>query len=280
MKAFLHIATTICVALLITGAVAAQSFSIGSADGAGALAIPDDDPVGVSETFIVSFPDMMIVSTEDATLQVTHTWVGDLIWTITSPEGTQVVVMDQPGVPASTFGCDGDDIDVAINDAGTAGPVEDMCDDLPAIHDDPTPNNPLSAFDGEDPNGNWTMNMSDNAAGDTGTVDAWNLSFTLGPIVANEPVAELPEGFSVSSAYPNPFNPQTQFVVQVGETQHVVADVYNALGQQVARIFDDVIASGQQESLTFEAGNLPSGLYMVRITGDQFVTTRRVSLLK
>jgi len=280
MKAFLHIATTICVALLITGAVAAQSFSIGSADGAGALAIPDDDPVGVSETFIVSFPGMMITSTNDATLQVTHTWVGDLIWTITSPEGTQVVVMDRPGYTGVGFGCDGDDIDVAINDAGTAGPVEDMCDDLPAIHDDPTPNNPLSAFDGEDPNGNWTLNMSDNAGADTGTVDAWNLSFVLGPIVANEPGAELPEGYSVSSAYPNPFNPQTQFVVQVDQTQHVVADVYNALGQQVARIFNGVLASGQQETLTFEANNLPSGLYMVRITGDQFVTTRRVSLLK
>ncbi|MDX1439560.1 MAG: T9SS type A sorting domain-containing protein [Rubricoccaceae bacterium] len=116
--------------------------------------------------------------------------------------------------------------------------------------------------------------------GGTGTPQGVPFQIYGTVIVANEPGAELPEGYSVSQAYPNPFNPQSRVVVEVGETQDVVADVYNALGQRVARLYEGTMVGGQQQTLTFEANSLPSGLYMIRVDGEQFSATRMVSLVK
>lgn len=87
----------------------------------------------------------------------THTWVGDLIFTLTHEDaGTMVTVISQPGAPATIFGCSGNDIDALLDDEATA-PIEDECADAtPTISGGFTPNNPLSAFDGESLAGTWT----------------------------------------------------------------------------------------------------------------------------
>ena len=92
--------------------------------------------------------------------------------------------------------------------------------------------------------------------------------------------AALPEGFDLSEAYPNPFNPQAQFTLQVAQDQHVGIHVYDVLGRQVAALHDDVLTEGQSYTFTFEASNLPSGTYLIRTVGETFQATRRVVLLK
>ena len=86
--------------------------------------------------------------------------------------GTTVTFYDRPGVPASTFGCSGDNVDATWM---TKRPRrwEDECGaGVPAIAGSFIPNNPLSAFDGEDlpaPG----ITASDLAGGDTGTLNTW-----------------------------------------------------------------------------------------------------------
>ena len=92
--------------------------------------------------------------------------------------------------------------------------------------------------------------------------------------------AEVPDAYRITSAYPNPFNPQTQFTLTVTEEQHVRVEVYNLLGRRVKVLHDGRLAAEQTHTFTFEASNIPSGIYLIRVTGEQFSATQRVTLLK
>lgn len=84
----------------------------------------------------------------------------------------------------------------------------------------------------------------------------------------------------LSPAYPNPFNPQTNFSVGVVEPQHVSVAVYNMLGQRVAMLHDGWMAGGRRQDFTFEAMGLPSGAYFIHVTGQSITKTQQVVLLK
>jgi subtilisin-like proprotein convertase family protein len=129
-------------------------------------AIPDNTPAGLDSVFTI--PDTGTLSNIDVAVEATHTWIGDVSFTL-SKDGTDVVVMDRPGVPASTFGCSGDNVSATFTDS-SAIPVESECGTNPAITGDLQPQEPLSSFNGIEFSGNWTFNANDSAAGDTGTL--------------------------------------------------------------------------------------------------------------
>ncbi len=95
-----------------------------------------------------------------------------------------------------------------------------------------------------------------------------------------EIITELPEVYALSPAYPNPFNPQTQFTLSVAREQQVRVEVYNLLGRRVALLFDGRLRAHQAHPFTFDAEALPSGLYFYRATGQTFTTTRTILLQK
>ena len=95
-----------------------------------------------------------------------------------------------------------------------------------------------------------------------------------------EVASEMPEGFRLSAAYPNPFNPRTQFTLSVRETQEVRVEVFNLLGQRVRLLHEGPLEASREHSFTFEAGDLPSGLYLCRAQGETFVSSEQVTLLK
>ncbi|MGI9174966.1 MAG: T9SS type A sorting domain-containing protein, partial [Rhodothermales bacterium] len=99
---------------------------------------------------------------------------------------------------------------------------------------------------------------------------------------SNEVAVEisLPTRYHLSGAYPNPFNPQTQFELVVREAQRVRAEVYNILGQRVAVLHDGEVQGSVLTRLTFEADGLASGSYMLRVQGEAFAATRRMTLVK
>lgn len=134
--------------------------------------IPDDDPAGIDT--MLTAGDVGQINSMQFSLQVSHTWVGDLIATL-SHGGTSVTLMDRPGVPATTNGCNQADVDAVFDDtSGT--PVENECSGTPpAIGGTVAPEQPLAAFNGANAIGDWTLNISDNVGLDTGTVDAWCL---------------------------------------------------------------------------------------------------------
>ena len=91
---------------------------------------------------------------------------------------------------------------------------------------------------------------------------------------------EAPASLALSEAYPNPFNPTTLISVSVARTQQVRVEAYNYQGQRVAVLFDGTLEANLEEDFRFEAGNLPSGAYLIRATGAHEVVTQSVTLVK
>jgi subtilisin-like proprotein convertase family protein len=143
------------------------------------IAIPDNNPTGVTDTIVVASGSALLDM--NVSINATHTFVGDLVFTLTNTTtGTSVTVIDRPGVPATTFGCGGDDVNVVMDDRGGNGPVEVMCGTTaPALFGSPTPNNPLSAFDTQPLAGTWTLRAVDLAGADVGTLNSWCLQGTV-----------------------------------------------------------------------------------------------------
>ncbi len=102
---------------------------------------------------------------------------------------------------------------------------------------------------------------------------------SLNEITDVNEIAELPEGFKLTQNYPNPFNPTTTIEFNVPKNQNVKLTVYNALGQKVNTIFDEFKAAGNH-AVTFDAGNLNSGVYFYKLQSEDFVESKKMILLK
>lgn len=105
-------------------------------------------------------------------------------------------------------------------------------------------------------------------------------SFTTGVGTAIEQVGEvIPTQFALQPAYPNPFNPQTTLRFDLAAPAHATLRVYDLQGRLVATLAEGSLPSGQF-TYTWEATNLPSGTYLVRLQADAFVQTQQVVLVK
>jgi hypothetical protein len=90
---------------------------------------------------------------------------------------------------------------------------------------------------------------------------------------------ELPTTFALHANYPNPFNPTTILPFDVPQQAHVDIIVYNVMGQEVARPVSGIYAAGRYRA-TFVGDNLPSGLYIVKMTAGGFTSMGKMMLLK
>jgi len=99
--------------------------------------------------------------------------------------------------------------------------------------------------------------------------------------VAIEPGLDgLPGTHNLSNVYPNPFNPQARFTLEVAEQQDVRISVYDALGREVATLHEGTLGAGTIHEFQIDGANLPSGVYVVRAIGEQFTDVRQVTLAK
>lgn len=90
---------------------------------------------------------------------------------------------------------------------------------------------------------------------------------------------ELPESAKLNPNYPNPFNPQTTIPYQLSEDAEVKLTVWNMIGQKVATLVDGFVEAGTHEE-SWNASNMPSGIYIARfeVAGEVFI--RKMTLIK
>jgi hypothetical protein len=88
-----------------------------------------------------------------------------------------------------------------------------------------------------------------------------------------------PEEYSLEQNYPNPFNPVTRIRFGILRTGNIKLEVYNLIGQKVSTLVDGVVTSGYH-TISFDASNLPSGVYIYKITTPEFTSSKKLVLLK
>ncbi len=91
--------------------------------------------------------------------------------------------------------------------------------------------------------------------------------------------ADAPIEFS-ANAFPNPFNPSTKIAFALPQSSKVELTIYNALGQQVARLIDGKEFQPGKHSIQWNAASLPSGMYFYVIKTPYFQHTAKMMLLK
>ena len=89
----------------------------------------------------------------------------------------------------------------------------------------------------------------------------------------------LPTEHGLGHAYPNPFNPSTEIPFELPEAGPVSLVVYDVMGREVARLVDGPMEAGYHAAM-WDAGELPSGVYLYRLTAGTFTATEQVTLVK
>jgi hypothetical protein len=99
--------------------------------------------------------------------------------------------------------------------------------------------------------------------------------------VANEPdTPGLLTSYALSSAYPNPFVTHAQFDLTLEQTQNVRVEVYDVLGRRVALLHEGVLAGQTPHTFAIDGADWPNGMYLYRVTGETFATTRTLTLVQ
>ncbi len=114
----------------------------------------------------------------------------------------------------------------------------------------------------------------------TGSTTINAISITSAVRVATEDERQVPGEYTLTPAYPNPFNPTTQFSLYLSRSQDVSISVFNILGQEVISVHRGVLPADRKHLFTVDASDLPSGMYLIQVNGEQFVESRKVVLLK
>ncbi len=94
-----------------------------------------------------------------------------------------------------------------------------------------------------------------------------------------DPITDVPQIYDLKQNHPNPFNPTTVIEYSIPQASQVQLEVYNLLGRRVAQLVDQKQSAGFH-TVSFNASNLASGIYIYRIKAKGFVKTRKMLLLK
>ena len=93
---------------------------------------------------------------------------------------------------------------------------------------------------------------------------------------------DVPEvtGYALSEPVPNPTVAGARLTLRVDTAQRVRADLFDTAGRRVASVFDGTAAPGATVRLSVAGADLPAGVYIVRVVGETFETSRRVVIAR
>jgi serine protease len=210
------------------------------------IAIPDNNPTGITSVITVQQP--IAIEEVAVDVNITHTFIGDLVITLTSPEGTVVTLHDRAGGGA---------------------------DDIHRTFAVPT------AFTGQQAAGDWTLAVQDVAAIDVGTLDDWTLHVIGVPGAATFGVSASPASQSVAQGGSAAYSVD---VASFGGFSGDVALSLTSSPELAAGVSfsPEVVAAPGSSALTITTGcDTAPGDYALTITGtgaDGTVQSADVSL--
>lgn len=115
----------------------------------------------------------------DIFVDVNHRRIGDLIFSLVSPDLDTFLLSDRPDYPLFEDGCEGDDMVVTFDDEAMASAqdFEEACNELmePAIEGRYQPIDPLLSLSGKSANGEWQLIFSDEQSGSGGFLNDWTV---------------------------------------------------------------------------------------------------------
>jgi photosystem II stability/assembly factor-like uncharacterized protein len=125
--------------------------------------------------------------------------------------------------------------------------------------------------------GTYSINIT---AADQGGPRTHSRNFGLFVVTGVEKNGQTAYKFALDQNYPNPFNPTTEINYSVEKQSLVNLVVYDALGREVATVIKNQLKPVGSYSVSFNAANLPSGIYFYKLTAGDFTDVKKMTLLK
>ncbi|MGB1231796.1 MAG: reprolysin-like metallopeptidase [Winogradskyella sp.] len=137
--------------------------------------IPDNNAAGINS--VINVPTELLITDINVTVNITHTWVNDLILTLVSPNGTEVVLSNNNGAPNAQ------NYTNTVFDSNATNPIGSATAPFTGVF---VPEEDLNTLNGSSSNGDWMLNVSDNAGADTGVIDSWTLEVCGSSVTDND----------------------------------------------------------------------------------------------
>lgn len=131
-----------------------------------------------------------------------------------------------------------------------------------------------------DINRNATVNLPDGKAGKKDTID-FMITDANGLMMTKSFIFSYtgPKEFKLEQNFPNPFNPTTKIQYQLPANARVTLKVYDILGSEVATLVNEEQEAGYKE-VQFTGSNIASGMYVYRLQAGEYISTKKMMLLK
>jgi subtilisin-like proprotein convertase family protein len=224
------------------------------------IAIPDNNSSGI-RVYIDVQADAALASV-DCYVDITHTFRGDLVVELTSPEGTTVRLHNRTGSSAANIN--------TWYDAET----------------EPDGPGSMADFAGEWAEGQWELFVADLAGVDTGILHTWGLRLAFPPDASGleEISSGIPEVHFLERSSPNPFAILTSLRFGLPGDEEVRLAVYNVQGRKVATVAAGRYAAGihtiSWDGSDTSGSQVASGIYFCRFTAGSYSATRRIVYMK
>ena len=107
-----------------------------------------------------------------------------------------------------------------------------------------------------------------------------SIRWLMNGTVVNAPGENLTvKSFSLEQNYPNPFNPSTTISYTLAENTDVSLKIFDVMGQEVAKLVNEKQSAGTH-NVQFDASELSSGIYFYKLIAGDFISVKKMSLIK
>lgn len=210
----------------------------------------------------------MIIGGLKVTLDISHTWIGDMVISLEGPASIgspEIVLLNQPCTGSgSTY----PNILATLDDAG----IELVCEATsPVVRGVVVPVESFTAFNGLNADGVWTLKVSDVGNQDGGAINAVSLNFcnvVPGTLSSNDTV------LNSLKVYPNPAKGIVNIDLAGSVTGEITYELFDVQGRKVI----SKVSSNNIETLNIE--NLSEGIYMLSIQNGGAKTTKKLVINK
>ncbi len=221
--------------------------------------IPDNDPDG-GVYCTINVDRESTLSAIGVYVDITHTYIADMILELISPAGTVIRLHNNQG----------GDADNVVGWYST----------------ELTPFESLDALLGESIQGDWQLHAIDVGHMDYGHVNSWCLSLTYEDNGSLSAVGDenLPQVLALNGNHPNPFNPMTSIKFSVPADQRVQLSVYDVRGVLVRNLVSEVMTAGQHQvnwmGRDDSGRHVASGAYFYRLSSGGKSVVGKMMLMK
>lgn len=219
---------------------------------------PNNSVAGPTLTSTINIPASFALADVNVRVNVTHTWIRDLVTRLKHPDGTEVIL-------GNRICNDQNGYNILFNDGSPA-----IVCAAPITSGTFSPNQPLSALNNKASNGDWSLLVNDFFQIDTGNLNSWSIEVCGLQAVLSTQANQLTD-FAI---YPNPS--KGNFNIQFDNTtsNEIKVNVYDMRGRT---IFENKYSNQATFNENIQLNNAQSGVYLVSITdGNQKLTKRLV----